>query len=123
MHFSPSTANPLPPNDLRVTYLSHVTAVIEWNVPSIAFSSETSLLEYGTDSNDFTSQTEQQFSGTDITVTNLNYMVRLTELSRGTTYYYRLSTTNIFGTTESDTLSFSTRMFCFCNTTNILYYN
>ena len=112
MYFSLSTANPQPPSNLRVTYFSHISAVIEWNVPSIVFSSEMYLLEYGTDSNDLSLKTEPQFSGTDITVTNLDYMVRLTELSRGTTYYYRLSTTNIFGTTKSETLSFSTRTFC-----------
>ena len=101
---------PLTPT-LEVTYLTHITAVIQWRVASIAFSPEDYTLVYATSPNENPIQTESQFSGTDITLTDQVYSVRLENLSPGTTYYYQLRVINTFGVTDTDMFTFDTREF------------
>ena len=103
---------PLPPTAGEVTYLTHKTAVIEWRVASIAFSPElyTFMYSRSTTPDDVnTIMTEPQFSGTDITLTDQVYSVRLENLSPTTTYYYYIKAENTFGMTLTNVSSFSTR--------------
>lgn len=104
------TALPQPPN-VELIYLTHISAVIQWTVPTIVFSSEQYTLQYGIDMNQLNMQSQSYFSGTDISVKDQVYSVRLEDLSPATTYYYRVETVNTHGTTYTDVLSFSTRMF------------
>ena len=102
--------DPLPPTAGELTYLTHVTAVIEWRVASIAFSPELYTLMYSTTPDDVnTIMTEPQFSGTDTTLTDRVYTVTLENLSPATTYYYRIKAENMVGVTLTDISSFNTR--------------
>ena len=104
------SVSPSLPTTVEVTYLTHITAVIEWRVDSIAFSPELYTLMYSTTADDLnTIMTEPQFSGTNITVTGQVYSVRLENLSPGTRYYYQIKVENTVGITLTDISAFSTR--------------
>lgn len=86
-----------------------------------------------------TMMTEPQFSGTDTTLTDQVYTVRLEDLVPGTTYYYQIKVENTVGITLTEVLTFSTRKvsythviqyfnghlyhYSFCGTTSKLYNN
>ena len=94
---------------MELIYLTHISAIIQWTVPTIVFSPEQYILEYGNNMN-LDMQSQPQYSGTDISVEDRIYSVRLEGLSPGTTYYYRVQTMNTAGTAYTETLSFPTRM-------------
>ena len=95
-----------------MTYLTHLTAFIEWRVASIVFSPELYTLMYSTTPDDInTIMTEPQFSGTDTTLTDRVYSVTLKNLSPTTTYYYQIKAENTVGMTLSNISSFTTREF------------
>ena len=108
-----------------MTYLTHLTAVIEWRVAFIVFSPELYTLMYSTTPNNVnTIMTEPQFSGTDTTLTDRVYSVTLKNLSPATTYYYQIKAENTIGITLTEISSFSTResptiFFCSIRTTNL----
>ena len=90
--------------------LTHIGALIEWTVPAIVFSAETYTLLFSTTPDDLnTVMGGQLFSGTDVSVTNKLYSIKLDNLSPGTTYYYQLAIQNTVGTKLTDVLTFDTR--------------
>ncbi|MGZ5053603.1 MAG: fibronectin type III domain-containing protein [Methylobacter sp.] len=73
-------------------------AVISWTTDA----SSTGVVSYGTSASDLSSK---------VTVSNLatSQSVNITELTRGTTYYYRITANSGSATTLSDTFSFTTK--------------
>ena len=96
---------------MELVNLTHISAVIQWTVPTIVFSPEQYILEYGNNMDALDMQSESQYSSTDISVKDQVYSVKLEGLSPAATYYYRIHAVNTFGTTHTDMFSLSTRMF------------
>ena len=52
------------------------------------------MVQYGTDMNTLNQTSTMETSGSDITMTNFNLSISLTELQMMTTYYYRVIAMN-----------------------------
>ena len=77
------------------------TVIIEWTVPVISFTPETYIVHYGRSRNTDLSSSHIE-SGAAFNTPNLNFSVVLSGLLPSTVYYYKVSTTNAYGSSESD---------------------
>ena len=85
--------------NLMAADITHNSATIRWTVSSLAYDPEIYVVQYGLDMDSLTNNSAMVMGD----VTPVNYMeqfqgsVTLTDLSRLTTYYYRVMSTNSHG--------------------------
>ena len=75
--------------------------VVEWVVPSLAYTPETYVVEYGMTSDSLVPSEEPVSSGDDIAATDKTYSVELKGLSPGTKYHYVVVARNSARTTRT----------------------
>ena len=80
--------NPVTPDNVAAIDVLDNRVTIQWTVPSIAYTPETYAVEYGTSQDSLGLTSGSQHSGPDITVTDVTYSVRLSNLEPATTYHY-----------------------------------
>lgn len=93
---------------LSATNINRTTAYITWVVPRFTYGTETYIVQYGVSSDALDMETDIVFSGLDSSLTNQIFSVALNDLQPFTTYYFRVLSTNILTTTNSDTAAFTT---------------
>lgn len=100
----------MPVSEGEIVHLTHTTAVIQWTVPTIAFSAEIYTFMYSVTEDTVNTIMIGPFSsGTDISQTNKMYSIALEDLSPGTRYYYQIKAENTIGMTLSEIFTFDTR--------------
>ena len=113
-HIAPNFPNPA--NDITIAVTS-TTAMIIFHISAIAYTREQYYIEYYAPQ--FTtavSSTENSAlsSGDDITVTDQEYGIQLTELEEGVVYAFEVVSSNCHGSVSSPSITFTTlptRMF------------
>ena len=83
------------PEGHHTAELSPTTALIQWTVPSIAYTPETYVVEYGTSQDNLhIARGESLTSGDDIKAVGKVHTLELTGLSPGTKYYFVVAAYN-----------------------------
>ena len=77
-----------------MSQISQDSAIIQWTVPSIAYTPETYTVEYGTASDSLGLSGDTVNTGADIKQVNKEYSVELKNLWPGTKYYYAVTAQN-----------------------------
>ena len=91
--------------------ISNTSALIQWTVPSIAYTPETYVVEYGTSQDSLDMTSDPTHSGEDITIASVTYSVTLSDLRENTTYYVHIVATNTAGrSTTSSVQRFTTSL-------------
>ena len=91
--------------------ISDSSALIQWTVPSIAYTTETYVVEYGTSQDSLDMTSDPTHSGEDITIANVTFSVTLLDLRENTTYYVHIVATNTAGrSTTSSVQRFMTSL-------------
>ena len=70
------------------------SAIIQWTVSYISYSPETYVVKYGTSQDTLIQNSSTTYSGDDITITNMTYSAKLSNLKENTTYYVQVVATN-----------------------------
>ena len=94
----PATPEAVSVNDTQI-----FSAIIQWTVPSIAYTPETYVVKYGTSQDNLNLTSDSQHSGPDITIGCRTYQIPLHPLKVGTDYYFVVAANNSHGTTSSST--------------------
>ena len=92
---------PVVPVSVIVTTSDNNNLTVQWEIPSISYTPETYHVEYGTQYTVLDSQSVGQDSGDDIKILGQIYSQELTDLQPLTTYYFRVVSTNLAGSTAS----------------------
>ncbi len=100
----------MPPGDLTTPTetLSHNVATVRWRVTSLSYGPEEYQVLYGTTETNLSMESDTVSSGNNITRTNFDLSVELTDLDVATKYYFRVKANNTVGITLSTGLSFNT---------------
>lgn len=94
------------PNELVVTNVYATSVQVSWFVARTAYGSEAYYVQYGLTPSNFDMQSEIIRSAS--YQENLTYSINLDNLLPFTTYYYRVTASNIVGTSFSDVANFTT---------------
>ena len=97
------------PTDLGFISTDATTATVQWTVPLIAYTPETYVVSYSTGS--LTRQvlmSDPVESGADFDAVNQMFSVELTGLNPNTAYNYQVISSNIIGTSTSETKNLTT---------------
>ena len=86
--------NPTSPNHLMIKDITTDSAIIQWTVSYISYSPETYVVKYGTSQDTLIHNSDSTYSGDDITITDMTYSVKLSNLKGNTTYYVQVVATN-----------------------------
>ena len=97
---------------VTATNVQDSSALIQWIVPSIAYTPEIYVVEYGTSQDSLDMTSDPTHSGEDITVVNQMYSVQLSSLEPVIQYYYKVVATNTAQSRSSNLLSFKTSENC-----------
>ena len=115
--FSPSLPpSPLPPGPkspflpTRITAgnFAYSSAVIQWTVPSIAYSPEIYFIRYGTSPNNLNLKSEVLQGTQNLNAKDQTLSITLRYLTHDTRYYFTVVSNNTNGQTESAPHDFST---------------
>ncbi|XP_019851636.1 PREDICTED: hemicentin-1-like [Amphimedon queenslandica] len=79
----------------------HSTALIQWTVPSIAYSPESYFIRYGTSRNNLNFKSSTLIGTQDLDAKDQTLSITLRYLTHDTLYYYQVVSTNTFGETNS----------------------
>ena len=94
--------SPIRTVNLGATVTNFSTALLEWQVPYVAYTPEQFFAKYGTSNGSLDQMSEIILGTADISAVDQHYSLQLTGLQHDTTYYYQLVVMNSFGTTTSD---------------------
>ena len=86
--------NPISPYHVISKDITVDSAIIQWTVSYISYSPETYVVKYGTSQDTLIQNSSTTYSGDDITITNMTYSVKLSNLKENTTYYVQVVATN-----------------------------
>ena len=86
--------NPIKPEHIMFKNITTNSAIIQWTVSYISYSPETYVVKYGTSQDTLIQNSSTIYSGDDITITNMTYSVKLSNLKENTTYYVQVVATN-----------------------------
>jgi len=109
--FFPGPSPPAAPEMLTTPTdtLFHNSALVQWQVPHLTYGPERYQVLYGTSENALSFRSGTVDSPSDITCTDLQFSVELTDLNVTTTYYFLVEATNILNNTNrSEVSTFST---------------
>ena len=95
--------------DLKVAVIGTETAIIEWTVPTIAFTPESYVVYYGTSIESLLFTSDPVESGSNFSIINFKFSTQLSFLSSNTQYYYCVIATNTEGSTASAKGEFQTK--------------
>ena len=112
--YSPTAIGPEPPSvptNISVKAITSSSAIISWSVPVLSYTPETYIVEYGTDPNS-PDQQSVALSSDGISTERPAYRVSLTDLIPETTYFFKITITNTYSTTDSETDFFTTGRQC-----------
>ena len=82
--------------------------MIIWIVPRIAYTPEDYTVLYGTERDSLDQTSDMESSGDDIAAEGISLSLLLTGLQPETAYYYRVNSTNTYGSTLDDIGTFNT---------------
>ena len=94
MLFHLEPVNPISPNHVMIKDITTDSAIIQWTVSYISYSPETYVVKYGTSQDTLIQNSSTIYSGDDITITDMTYSVKLSNLKENTTYYVQVVATN-----------------------------
>ena len=109
------------PIDLKVAVIGTETAIIEWTVPTIAFTPESYVVYYGTSIKSLLLASDPVESGNNFSIINFKFSTQLSFLSSNTQYCYCVIAANTEGSTASAKKEFQTKHGTFvlvCDVTN-----
>ena len=86
--------NPINPEYVMLKNVTTESAIIQWTVSYISYSPETYVVKYGTSQDTLIQNSSTIYSGDDITITDMTYSVKLSNLKENTTYYVQVVATN-----------------------------
>ena len=86
--------SPLYPSHVISNNVTTDSAIIQWTVSYISYSPETYVVKYGTSQDTLIQNSSTIYSGDDVTITNMTYSVKLSNLKENTTYYVQVVATN-----------------------------
>ena len=89
-----SYLEPVNPEHVTIKDITTDSAIIQWTVSYISYSPETYVVKYGTSQDTLIQNSSTIYSGNDITITNMTYSVKLSNLKENTTYYVQVVATN-----------------------------
>ena len=92
--FTLELVNPINPEHVIFKNVTIDSAIIQWTVPFISYSPETYVVKYGTSQDTLIQNSSTIYSGDDITITDMTYSVKLSNLKENTTYYVQVVATN-----------------------------
>ena len=92
---------------VTATNVQDSSALIQWTVPSIAYTPETYVVEYGTSQDSLDMTSDPTHSGEDITIANVTYSVTLSDLRENTTYYIHIVANNTAGRSTTSSVESS----------------
>ena len=92
--FTLEPVNPIKPEYVMTKDITTDSAIIQWTVSYISYSPETYVVKYGTSQDTLIQNSSTIYSGDDITITNMTYSVKLSNLKENTTYYVQVVATN-----------------------------
>ena len=93
------------PSNAQATVTTFTTAVVEWDVPSIAYTPEDYLVQYGTAPQSL-NQFVQVSGSASFSTLDEHYIVPLLGLQVNTFYFYQITASNQAGSTSTAVLSF-----------------
>ena len=85
---------PISPNRVTIKDITTDSAIIQWTVSYISYSPETYVVKYGTSQDTLIQNSSTLYSGDNITITDMTYSVKLSNLKENTTYYVQVVATN-----------------------------
>ena len=85
---------PISPSLVMIKNITTDSAIIQWTVSYISYSPETYVVKYGTSQDTLIQNNSTIYSGDDITITDMTYSVKLSNLKGNTTYYVEVVATN-----------------------------
>ena len=95
--------------DLTATDITTSSAIIEWRVPFVAYTTEEYVVLYGTDENALDQMSDIVTGGTDTSAENQIYSVTLDGLETFTIYYFQVRAENTYSFTLSMQSQFTTQ--------------
>ena len=100
--------SPVAPTNLQFDNETYTFVILEWTVPSLAYTPETYRVMYGTDATNL-DQTSQIINGTrNLDLLNQIYSVELDGLVQETIYFWKVVASNSFTATDSSISTFET---------------
>lgn len=100
--------SPFVPTNIVTGNIDHSSAVIQWTVPSIAYSPETYYIKYGKSSDNLQFTSNILVGSVDLTARDQTLSLLLQYLEHGTMYYYKIIAGNNNGETTSSVHTFTT---------------
>lgn len=101
-------SKPFVPIRITAGNIDHSRAVIQWTVPSIAYSPESYFIRYGTSRNHLTYKSATLIGSQDLNARDQTLTIMLKYLIHDTQYYYQVVSTNTYDETTSVVYSFRT---------------
>ena len=111
------------PIDLKVAVIGTETAIIEWTVPTIAFTPESYVVYCGTSIESLLFKSDPVESGNNFSIIDFKFSTQLSFLSSNTQYYYCVIATNTEGSTASAKKEFQTKHGTFVLVCDVTNYN
>ena len=87
---------------------TYTYVILEWTVPSLAYTPETYQVMYGIDATNLDQTSELIDGASDLDLLNQIYSVELDGLVQETTYFWKVVASNSFTTTDSAIITFET---------------
>ena len=104
----PGPKSPFLPTRITAGNFAYSSAVIQWTVPSIAYSPETYFIRYGTGKSNLNLKSEVLQGTQNLNAKDQTLSITLRYLTHDTRYYFQVVSNNTNGQTESAEHEFST---------------